>query len=140
MPPSVDVPALRVRGRNLQVMNDPRKLLLNLTSDPETMSWFVAELWKDLHPAPIGDIAPAVPDERPAEEAAPRAPGDDPAPGDGPAPSDDSGKRVQSAVDESLETMRQHGAIRQVSWDKTHGRFRYFTHADPKAKHAPVEN
>ena len=141
--------ALRVRGHDLQVMNDPRKLLLNLTQPAETMSWFVVELWKDLHPAPIGDIAPDAPGGRPAEEIAPAAPGgrpaDEPAAADGEeskaADRADFEEHLQSAVNKTLLALRQHEAIRSVSWDKTYGRFRiWLEEGGSKAKYAPVKN
>ena len=48
---------LRVRGHDLQVVSDHRKLKFNLTTSEETMKWFVGELWRGLHPLSIGDIA-----------------------------------------------------------------------------------
>ena len=122
---------LRVRGHDLQVVNDPRKLKLNLTTSEETMKWFVGEPWRDLHPSPIGDIAPDAPvNEPPAAEgeefeAAGRK---------------DFEQQLNAAVQETLVALSGHAAFLSVTWDKKNGRFR--TMAEPRgsrAMYAPVK-
>ena len=108
------------------------------------MSWFVGELWKDLHPAPIGDIAPDAPGSRPAEDIAPVAPGDEPPAAEGEeleaAGRKDFEQQVNAAMQETLVALSGHAAFLSVTWDKTNGRFRIL--AEPRgsrAKYAPVK-
>jgi len=52
-----------VRGRELKVENNKRKVMVNLPESMELMNWFLGELWQDLHPAAIADapVAPGAP-------------------------------------------------------------------------------
>ena len=121
------------------------------------MNWFLAELWKDLHPSeglePLdpgdADGPPALADEVPAPgaddpgeaAAAPAAdfPGEAPAalgadsPAAAPAASSGPGKalapEVQDAVDDTLRTLRQVPGIRYVPWEKGNSRCKCVGHS-----------
>ncbi len=139
---------LHIRGRDLQVLNDPRKLLLNLESE-DMMSWFVGELWKDLNPQPLEDSATAAPAETGAlvGESSPVAPGDEVQEDDAPPVAEESAasekkdfeEHVDAAVKATLEALRQQEHIRAVAWDKTHGRFKITVRGAALARYVPVK-
>ena len=49
---------INVRGRDLQAVHDPRKMIIDLLS-MENMTWFLAELLPDLQQTPLAAVADA---------------------------------------------------------------------------------
>ena len=58
---------ITLRGKQLVVLNDARKLVLCLTDPEDLMCWFVSELWQELHDVSGGEVS----DEAEAEVDAP---------------------------------------------------------------------
>ena len=123
--------AITVRGQQLIVLNDARRLAVNVGESQKLMNWFVRELSKDLG----GDLVGEVPDEAEAEVDAPGPdpiedePGEPPAPGEAAGvgqPRADTAKAVSDAVGEALKGLRSDPHIRSAQWDDKHGRFRMF--------------
>ena len=150
---------VNVRGHHLQVLNDARKLLVNLAEEDD-MKWFVEQLWQDLHPAPIQGSVVGVLGDAP-DSGSGDAPGDSggaschPAPllrdapdsgdaagdsgGASSAPADrDIDQEDRDALEQAMESLRAHGAVRSVSFDQRHGRFRVVT-KDGLVKYAPIK-
>ena len=151
------VPSLlevEVRGRRFNVFNDPRRLRVDLHSDVEggvegeTMTWFVGELWKDLHSdPPVVEVVPPVEDAAPPVDEAHVPPAEDVASpvSPGPLPLVDAaaeeeedvlvaveapGARSLSALQQAIDATRQQLAalpnVINVTWYKKAGRFRLF--------------
>ena len=55
---------INVRGRDLQAVHDPRKMIIDLLS-MENMTWFLAELLQDLQQTPLAAVADAAHPWRP---------------------------------------------------------------------------
>ena len=138
--------AITVRGKQLVVLNDARRVAVNVGESQTLMNWFVTQLWKDLG----GDLlAGDAPDEAEAEVDAPGpdpiedVPGEQLAPGEAAGvgqPRADTAKAVSDAVGNALKGLRSDPHIRSAQWDEKHGRFRmYLKEGDKKPIYAPVK-
>ena len=131
---------ITVRGKQLVVLTDPRRLVLGIGTK-ELLAWFVSELSRELRDAPAGALA----DEADAEVAA-DAPGPVPIEDEGadeaqetPAPRRVLAPEVSAAIEEALKDLRSDPHIRLVRWDTTYGRFRMFLEGSQRAIYVPVK-
>ena len=155
---------LSLRGRDLQAMSDPRKLLLNLVS-PDSLAWFVQELWRELQAVPVEDKLPLAGEVVPVEDKLPLAnevatdvepfsdsilPGE--APGDAadvtveaaevPAEAAehmDFEQHIAAELKKAVEDLRRVPAIKKACWDKSNGRFQVWAHGVARPMYAPVK-
>ena len=108
-----------VRGRELKVENNKRKVMVNLPESMELMNWFLGELWQDLHPAAIADAPVA-----PGAAGGPADPATDSEKDDEADNREAFDKKVGEAVAKVVGELRAHGAIRAVFYDKKNARLR----------------
>ena len=100
--------AASVRGRPLKVLNDPRKIMVNLVESEDTLAWFVKEL--------LGDL------RRGADD-----PGDQLVAAAGSA----DGSQSHELVQKTLAFLRKQIAGRSVCFDRAHNRFKVRAKGSP---------
>ena len=150
---------IEVRGQSLFACSEPRRLRVNLSAEDD-MKWFLAEMWKDLHPAP-GEVLP-IADALQGPDPLPLLHGEAvhaeavPVPGlvaDGvegiaalqdqepPSLLDLTDQALAAAIKASRLRLAAVPAIRNVTWDKNGARFKIAPRASgANDQYAPVRN
>ena len=127
---------ITVRGKQLVVLTDPRRLVLGIGTK-ELLAWFVSELSRELRDAPAGALA----DEAHVEVDA-DAPGPVPIEDEGadePAPRRELAPEAVAAIDDALKDLRSDPHIRIVRWEPRYGRFRMYLEGSQRAIYVPVK-
>ena len=128
--------AASVRGRPLKVLNDPRKIMVNLVESEDTLAWFVKELLGDLRRGaddPGDQLVAAAGSAEDAPGEVPGQLGDTAAGSAKDVPGDQLVPSPGELLEKTLRSLREQAKPtgRSVCFDKAHNRFKVSAKGSP---------